>query len=353
MTTPLVNTERALSDLKRGLPVIITDGRTSLLCTAAENIAPAMVDLFLERPSRLILSYHRAAYICKPKPEHAITTAFTRTIHDELSALLWEKDLRQGYQLIHPTHAATELETHTLKSAELAELLPAIIATATIYDQDRSDYLCVSTTDLLNYTDQYAQDLAIICETPIVLEGNIHGRISAFRAPGSAKEHYAITIGMANALPTIPLVRIHSACYTGDLLQSMTCDCRDQLHAAITQIHRQGGGIILYLMQEGRNIGLINKLRAYALKASGLDTVDANYALGFEDDARTFQAGASMLRLLGYPTIRLLTSNPRKAENLTRHGIIVTDTVSHNMESNPYNQDYLSTKIDRLGHTAY
>jgi GTP cyclohydrolase II len=146
------------------------------------------------------------------------------------------------------------------------------------------------------------------------------------------------------------LVRLHSECFTGDLLGSLKCDCGDQLRGAIATIAAAGGGALLYLAQEGRGIGLINKLRAYRLQDQGFDTVEANERLGFEPDERLYGVAAKMLQLLGFKSIRLLTNNPLKVEALEAAGITVTERVPHAFPANPHNRGYLRTKAEKSGH---
>lgn len=145
-------------------------------------------------------------------------------------------------------------------------------------------------------------------------------------------------------------MRIHSECFTGDLIGSLKCDCGEQLKGAIHQIGAEGSGILLYLAQEGRGIGLINKLRAYALQDQGFDTVEANQRLGFEDDERVFLAAVEMLRQLGFSKVRLLTNNPRKVSQLEEFGIEVAERVAHAFESNEHNERYLAIKAEKSGH---
>ena len=147
-----------------------------------------------------------------------------------------------------------------------------------------------------------------------------------------------------------PLVRLHSECLTGDVLGSLKCDCGPQLDAAIAAIKASGWGILLYLRQEGRGIGLVNKLRAYALQDQGFDTVDANTRLGFAIDARDFGVAARMLKLLGQERVRLLTNNPAKVAGLEAAGVAVAERVPHSLPPNPHNERYLATKRDRTGH---
>jgi GTP cyclohydrolase II len=158
----------------------------------------------------------------------------------------------------------------------------------------------------------------------------------------------ALPIGSPTGQP--PLVRIHSECLTGDALGSLKCDCGPQLGDALAAIAASGWGILLYLRQEGRGIGLVNKLRAYALQDQGFDTVDANLRLGFGDDERDFTVAARMLERLSQPQVRLLTNNPRKVAGLEGAGVRVVERVSLTTPTNPYNQAYIDTKKTRSGH---
>ena len=173
--------------------------------------------------------------------------------------------------------------------------------------------------------------------------------IAAFANSIDHKEHVAVVKGEVRGRANVP-VRLHSECLTGDALGSYRCDCRDQLEEALTYIGRQERGIVLYLRQEGRGIGLINKIRAYALQDSGLDTVEANHALGFPDDARDYTVAAEMLKALGVNSIQLLSNNPRKLEGLRDHGIVITRRVPLVQPPNEHNRRYLETKARKSGH---
>lgn len=176
--------------------------------------------------------------------------------------------------------------------------------------------------------------------------------IVAFRSDFSLKEHYAIIIG--NALKdNDPIVRLHSSCYPGDLLGSLACDCQDQFESSIAIMDQMGGGIITYLIQEGRGIGLVNNLRAYNLQAQELDTVDANLALGFPSDARILWPSAQILKLLGISSIKLLTNNQYKANELSKFGINVVRTIPHIVNLSIKSQDYMQTKVNKMGHKNY
>ena len=177
----------------------------------------------------------------------------------------------------------------------------------------------------------------------------------AFRAPDAGIEHLAILIGKpehAGAAGPAPLARVHSECFTGDLLGSLRCDCGPQLHAALDRMAAEGSGVLLYMAQEGRGIGLTNKLRAYALQDRGLDTLDANRALGWNADERNFLAAATMLDQLGIRRVRLLTNNPDKLTALAAFGVEIEARESLVISPNGVNNHYLATKIRRLGHLA-
>lgn len=174
-------------------------------------------------------------------------------------------------------------------------------------------------------------------------------RVVVYRELGTDKEHLAVTAGDVDGAEDL-LIRVHSECLTGEVLHSLKCDCRDQLDLALQRIQAQGRGVVLYLRQEGRGIGLGNKIRAYAKQDEGLDTVDANLALGFGEDQRGYRMAADMLRDLGVKSVALMTNNPRKVEGLERDGIEVTRREPHEIEAHDLNREYLKTKQARLGH---
>ncbi len=187
---------------------------------------------------------------------------------------------------------------------------------------------------------------------PFVAKAEVPSRFGKFTVYGflekaTGKEHMAIVAGEIDARKRIP-VRIHSECWTGDVLGSLKCDCRDQLEMALHHI-AEHGGIVLYLRQEGRGIGLLNKLKAYALQERGMDTVEANQALGFADDLRSYTSAIEMLRFFGIRKVRLLTNNPKKIAALEDAGIEV-HREAHQQASNPHNLRYLKTKAKKSGH---
>ena len=177
--------------------------------------------------------------------------------------------------------------------------------------------------------------------------GDFH--IVAFENNRDGKEHVAITKGDIIGAADVP-VRLHSECLTGDVIGSLRCDCRDQLETALKMIGKMERGMVLYLRQEGRGIGLVNKIRAYSLQDEGLDTVQANLALGFRDDERDYAVAAHMLTSLKVKSVRLITNNPKKINQLVEYGIEVSDRIPHVMESNEHNRFYLETKVSKSGH---
>lgn len=233
-----------------------------------------------------------------------------------------------------------------MELARLAGILPAfLIATG-------SDVaVSVTPTDLAAFKDPASLSIQARARLPVAATDD--AEIVAFRARDDLREHVALIIGTQDH-DRVPLVRLHSECLTGDILGSLKCDCGPQLdaalHAMADEAAQGGWGVLLYLRQEGRGIGLINKLRAYQLQDQGFDTVDANERLGLPSEARDFPVAARMLDLLGVPAIRLMTNNPAKVDALRDLGVDVAERVPHALPSNPHNHRYLETKRDRSGH---
>jgi GTP cyclohydrolase II len=209
--------------------------------------------------------------------------------------------------------------------------------------------------DLMAYGALIVQEVQPVVEAPLHLHCTDRSvSMTAFRAPFStAKEHYAIRVSGDRSSEEPPLVRLHSSCYTGDLLGSLTCDCGEQMQSALAKMGEDpAGGILIYIQQEGRGIGLINKLRCYHEQSDGMDTVDANLALGFPDDAREFEVAALILKQCGVQRIRLLSNNPGKMAALRSYGIDVVACLPHIVEGadHPLTQRYMQVKKERLGH---
>ncbi len=243
----------------------------------------------------------------------------------------------------HQRAAATAMEL-----ARLAGILPAFL----VDPVGCGEAQVVSSADLTEWKD--TRHLAIAARAHLPISACNEAEIVAFRSADDLREHIALVIGLQNG-DQAPLVRLHSECLTGDILGSLKCDCGPQLDAAIAAMAEEarqnaGWGVLLYLRQEGRGIGLINKLRAYQLQDQGFDTVDANNRLGLPSEARDFPVAARMLALLGVTSIRLMTNNPAKVAALEAEGVEVTDRIAHQFPANPHNARYLATKRDRAGH---
>ena len=238
--------------------------------------------------------------------------------------------------------AAPQAAKAALRLARLAGILPAYFLT----EGDEAVDVTVQAEDIDAYDD--AIYLAIATRARLPVSASETAEIIAFRSPDEPREHVALVVGKRDASP--PVVRLHSECLTGDVLGSLKCDCGPQLHQALHQIADAPWGVLLYLRQEGRGIGLVNKLRAYAMQDQGFDTVDANVRLGFAIDARDFSVAARMLDLLGVAQVRLLTNNPNKVTGLEAAGIGVIERLPIILPPNPHNERYLATKRDRTGH---
>jgi 3,4-dihydroxy 2-butanone 4-phosphate synthase/GTP cyclohydrolase II len=206
----------------------------------------------------------------------------------------------------------------------------------------------ISITDLISYRRQREQLVERGAETVIpTAEGT--WRAVGYRDRITDAVHLALVFGAP--VPDRPvLVRVHSECLTGDVFGSQRCDCQAQLHQALRQITAAGEGVVVYLRQEGRGIGLMDKLRAYALQDQGLDTVEANLELGYPADSRDYQIGSQILSDLGLRQLRVMSNNPRKYYGLQGHGLEMVERVPIEVAANPHNQRYLATKRDKLGH---
>lgn len=253
-----------------------------------------------------------------------------------------------------PAGPANGVQEAAVEMVKLARLLPAALVADIRGDAvafaDEEDLLTLPAGWIGSYrTLAQENPLTLVTRVPVPLEGAGESQICAFRPDDGGKEHLAIVIG--DPAPDQPvLARVHSECFTGDLLGSLRCDCGDQLRGAIKAIAEAGGGVLLYLAQEGRGIGLVNKLRAYRLQDEGFDTIDANERLGFDADERVYKPAATMLRALGFARVRLLTNNPAKVDGLAACGIEIVERFPHSFPANGHNERYLHTKASRAGH---
>jgi GTP cyclohydrolase II len=342
---------KAIAALRAGRPVRI-EGAQPVAVIAVETATAELLDIVdSERSARLLISGERAA---------ALSLANLKDAADPVQPVLIERsdwlDAEAALELVDPGRDldrpplgplqpvpcdCAETAKAALILARSAGLLPALwVVTA-----DAAS-LAVSAEEIAR--ENREPEVEIVARARLPLDGLPDTQIVAFRAADDGQEHVALVIGAFGGRP--PLVRLHSECLTGDVFGSLKCDCGPQLKEALRIIGETGGGILLYLRQEGRGIGLANKLRAYALQDRGLDTVDANARLGFADDERDYGHAAAMLRALGVREVLLLTNNPNKVSGLEAAGIGVAERVAHHMQANPHNADYLRTKRARSGH---
>ncbi len=350
---------RAAADLRRGLPVLMTG--TPLVLLGAEAAGALglgeLAALSAEAPVLLLAPTRAAAILHRPVASSSDAVMALRLpprlLDPAALHALADPTLAQGRAeapLPGPTPPGAGAALNLIK---LSRLLPAVLAAPPAPDAAetaaRLGLLTVAAEDAASYASAGIAGLTRVTEALVPLDGAAETRIVAFRTDDGGVEHLAIVIGDPTAVEA-PLVRLHSECFTGDLLGSLRCDCGLQLRGAIRRMAREHAGVLLYLAQEGRGIGLVNKLRAYALQDRGLDTLDANRALGWGADERSFLIAATMLEALGLKRIRLLTNNPDKLAALELCGIAVAGRVPHAFAPNGVNDRYLATKARRFGH---
>ena len=337
--------------LRAGRPVRIA-GPASTAVLAVETATQELLNLLDPKHiARLLISGERAAALRLGNERDAADPAAPVVIchapwMDASTALAIAdpgRDLDRGpIGPLHPmTDECVETSRAALDLARSAGLLPALW----MLDPEVTD-VAISVTEIMRERRQ--PSVEIVARAKLPLKDMPDTQIVAFRASDDGQEHVALVVGAFGG--KAPLVRLHSECLTGDVFGSLKCDCGPQLQTALHIIRDSGGGVLLYLRQEGRGIGLANKIRAYSLQDRGLDTVDANRRLGFGDDERDYGHAAAMLRALGIDEVRLLTNNPTKVQGLEAAGIRVVERVAHQMPANPHNADYLATKRKRSGH---
>ena len=342
---------RAIAALRTGRPLQIT-GASSLSFVAVETATPELLGLVdLEGRARLAITGERAAALHLSNERDAADPSAPVLIRrepwlDAETALALAdpgKDLdRAPAGPLQPIAGdCANAVRAALWLARAAGLLPALWLL-----DDATAYQSIAIEEIEH--ERLNPSIEIVARAKLPLDDMPPTQIVAFRASDDGQEHVALQVGAFGG--SAPLVRLHSECLTGDVFGSLKCDCGPQLKEALRTIGRAGGGVLLYLRQEGRGIGLANKIRAYSLQDRGLDTVDSNRRLGFADDERDYGNAAAMLRALGIEEVRLLTNNPEKVAGLEAAGITVIERVSHQMPANPHNADYLATKRKRSGH---
>ena len=345
-----VAVERAIAALRTGRPVRI-EASDPLTILSIETATPELLELLdPEAKAPLLLSGLRAAALSLANereaadPQQPVLVAREPWLDSDAALTLADPAQDFSRAPVGPLRPlplqARESAEGALELARAAGLLPALW----LVDSDAA--VSVRLDQLKR--EELRPEVTLLARARLPLEDMPDTQIFAFRGSDDGQDHVALLVGAFGGKP--PLVRLHSECLTGDVFGSLKCDCGPQLREALRLIAAAGGGVLLYLRQEGRGIGLANKLRAYGLQDRGFDTVDANLRLGFSDDERDYAHAAAILRKLGIGQVRLLTNNPRKVEALEAEGIKVAERVAHHMPANPHNADYLAVKKAKSGH---
>ena len=344
---------RARTDLRLGLPVVLEDGNLRMLVLAAESLDETRLSEALTLgAAALVITDHRATTLKTPAYDGSVarlalpddvTAKWVASVADPADDMGTPlkgpfRSLRDGPADMHKT------AVNLIKSARL---LPAavVVALDTPPPKDLTVLDAGSANNALSAPISHQN--VVSGRVPITVSEA--GRVHVFRPADGGDEHVVCEIGRPPRDKPV-LARLHSACFTGDILGSLKCDCGPQLHAALAQMGQEGAGLLLYLNQEGRGIGLANKMRAYALQDQGFDTVEANHRLGFDDDERDFRTGADLLKRLGFSSVRLLTNNPAKVSMMKAQNIDVVERVPLQVGRTKLNEKYLDVKAKKSGH---
>jgi 3,4-dihydroxy 2-butanone 4-phosphate synthase/GTP cyclohydrolase II len=397
---PFASIEEAIEEIRRGRMVVVCDGEDREnegdLVMAAQFATPEAVN-FMAKEARGLICLALTAERCEQlglrlmaaKNEAPLQTAFTVAIEaaDGVSTGISAHDRAHTIQvaidphseprdIVSPGHVfplrakdggVLERTGHTEASVDLARLA-GLIPAGVICEVMNEDGTMSRVPDLIPYAKRHGLKIITVADLisyrrrtekliERVVSTNLPTAYGEFTAVGyrsliDDKHHVAMVKGDVQGEQDV-LVRVHSECLTGDVFHSLRCDCGEQLAAALAQIEREGQGVLLYLSQEGRGIGLLNKLRAYRLQEDGLDTVQANIELGLPADLRDYGIGAQILGDLGLTSIRILTNNPKKIVGLEGYGLSVSEQVPIEAVPNPHNEDYLRAKRELLGHTLH
>lgn len=357
--------QRGLFELKQGRILCVADdpGSARALVAAIEALSPDRLEqLRSVGPTlRLVLTRHRAHAlgITRDVGEADLSIGIgADETPDTLMALAMERIAAlPGFPLGFDPRTATATESAGLALARFAHLLPALLsvevdAESPVLERWIEDgtILEVTCEEVERTVASSGIEITTVAEASVPLADAEQSRFVFFRECGGFQEHVAVLIGPRESWPDPVPVRVHSACLTGDLFGSLRCDCGEQLRGSLSHFKNRGGGVLVYLAQEGRGIGLGNKIRAYALQEEGLDTVDADAVLGFGADERRYDAAVAILHRLGVGRVELLTNNPDKVRAVEEGGIEVVERTPLYGGINPHNLRYVQAKVDRSGH---
>lgn len=348
---------RARGDLRMGVPVVLVGAGQAAMVVAVEALDSArLAELRGVGAPELVITARRAetlkarAYdgdLARVGVPKGADVAWLRAVADPAD------DLRSPMK--GPFHAlrggSADLHRAAIAFAKSAHLLPALLVVPVVNGLALAaeNSLTLITLDDAGPELLRLSPLHSVVSARLPMAASDAGRVHIFRPEDGNEDHYAIEIGRTDRAKPV-LARLHSACFTGDVLGSLKCDCGPQLRAALTQMGAEGAGVLLYLNQEGRGIGLANKMRAYSLQDQGFDTVEANHRLGFEDDERDFRIGADILRKMGFSSVRLMTNNPKKLAMMESCGLHVVERVPLHVGQTAQNAGYMATKATKSGH---
>ncbi|MBN7786852.1 GTP cyclohydrolase II [Ponticoccus gilvus] len=346
---------RARGDLRMGVPVVLEGAEGAVICAAVETLGAGRLEALraLGAPD-LVLTARRAETL----KARAYDGDVARVVVPDGAGLDWLTDVADpADDMDRPMKGPLEtrrggsaaLQRLAVRLCKAARLLPAALVVPVAPGLGALEGLVRVPAREAATVMEALPHLGHVIAARVPLRAAENARLHIWRPEDGSEEHYAIEIGRPDRAAPV-LARLHSACFTGDLLGSLKCDCGPQLNAALAQMGQEGAGVLLYLQQEGRGIGLANKMRAYALQDQGFDTVEANHRLGFEDDERDFRLGAQMLQALGFSSVRLLTNNPAKIAMMERSGIAVAERVPLKVGETPQNARYLAVKAKKSGH---
>ena len=357
-------TDRAADDLRRGLPVIVYDDKVACALIASETLTTHSHQEFLSKQTNnldfgVLISKRRAETLKVPtKGREAILLCHDAAWSHKDIQTIADPTLDLSYPLkgpfAHQNRADTTAERAALKLLKIANLLPSGLALVDEKEQVEKIFggeavMSISAATIDKYDQLKFAEIEEVVRANVPLDGANNTTIVSFRSRSGGLENLAIIINDPDTSKPV-LTRLHSECFTGDLLGSLKCDCGTQLKMSISEIEKAGSGVLLYLAQEGRGVGLSAKLKAYTLQEQGYDTVDANLRLGFEVDERIYAPAAKILKMLNINTVKLMTNNPKKVKALEGCGIKVAERVAHHFPTNKHNENYLETKKTKTGH---
>ena len=348
---------RARGDLRMGVPVVFLGAGQAAVVVAVEALSQARLgELRALGEPELVITARRAetlkarAYdgdIARLAVPQGSDVAWLRSVADPADDL--KTPMKGPFQSSRDGNA--NLHRAAIDLVKSAHLLPAVLVVQVLHGLGFAAEHALTWVTLDEAGPDWLRlsSLHSVVSARVPMQASDAGRVHIFRPKDGGEDHYAIEIGQPDRTRPV-LVRLHSACFTGDVLGSLKCDCGPQLRTALAQMGAEGAGVLLYLNQEGRGIGLANKMRAYSLQDQGFDTVEANHRLGFEDDERDFRIGADVLRKMGFSSVRLMTNNPKKLVMLEACGLNVVERVPLHVGQTAQNIGYLATKAAKSGH---